>query len=203
MYEDLNENQVRILYFIKDQIRQKGYPPSVREICKGVNLSSTSTVHRHLERLETKGYIRRDPTKPRAIEILDEDNSYKPRKTVDIPIIGKVTAGEPVLAVENIEDTFPVPIELAERGPLFMLRVQGDSMIEAGIFDGDYVIVKQQNDAINGDVVIALIENEATIKRFYKEKNYIRLQPENQSMEPIIVKDVKILGKVIGLYRKL
>jgi repressor LexA len=205
MYEDLNENQVRILHFIKDQIKQKGYPPSVREICKGVNLRSTSTVHRHLERLETKGYIRRDPTKPRAIEILDhsDDNIFQPKRTVDIPIIGKVTAGEPVLAVEHIEDTFPVPIELAERGPLFMLRVQGDSMIEAGILDGDYVIVKQQNDAINGDVVIALIDNEATIKRFYKEKNYIRLQPENQSMEPIIVKDVKILGKVIGLYRKL
>jgi repressor LexA len=205
MYEDLNENQVRILHFIKEQLKLKGYPPSVREICKGVNLRSTSTVHRHLERLETKGYIRRDPTKPRAIEILDnsDDNLFQPKKTVDIPIIGKVTAGEPVLAVEHIEDTFPVPMELAERGPLFMLRVQGDSMIEAGILDGDYVIVKQQNDAINGDVVIALIDNEATIKRFYKEKNYIRLQPENQSMEPIIVKDVKILGKVIGLYRKL
>jgi len=205
MYEDLNENQVRILHFIKEQLKLKGYPPSVREICKGVNLRSTSTVHRHLERLETKGYIRRDPTKPRAIEILDnsDDNLFQPKKTVDIPIIGKVTAGEPVLAVEHIEDTFPVPMELAERGPLFMLRVQGDSMIEAGILDGDYVIVKQQNDAINGDVVMALIDNEATIKRFYKEKNYIRLQPENQSMEPIIVKDVKILGKVIGLYRKL
>ena len=128
---------------------------------------------------------------------------FTPKKTVDIPIIGKVTAGEPILAVEHIEDTFPVPIELAERGPLFMLRIQGDSMIEAGILDGDYVIVKQQNDAINGDIVIALIDNEATVKRFFKEKNYIRLQPENQSMAPIIVKDVKILGKVIGLYRKL
>lgn len=205
MYEDLNESQVRILYFIKDQIRQRGYPPSVREICNGVNLKSTSTVHRHLERLESKGYIRRDPTKPRAIEVLDNSDNdlFAPKKTVDIPIIGKVTAGEPILAVEHIEDTFPVPIELAERGPLFMLRIQGDSMIEAGILDGDYVIVKQQNDAINGDIVIALIDNEATVKRFFKEKNYIRLQPENQSMAPIIVKDVKILGKVIGLYRKL
>ncbi|NLY78265.1 MAG: transcriptional repressor LexA [Tissierellia bacterium] len=205
MYEDLNESQVRILYFIKDQIRQRGYPPSVREICNGVNLKSTSTVHRHLERLESKGYIRRDPTKPRAIEVLDNSDNdlFTPKKTVDIPIIGKVTAGEPILAVEHIEDTFPVPIELAERGPLFMLRIQGDSMIEAGILDGDYVIVKQQNDAINGDIVIALIDNEATVKRFFKEKNYIRLQPENQSMAPIIVKDVKILGKVIGLYRKL
>lgn len=205
MYEDLNESQVRILYFIKDQIRQRGYPPSVREICNGVNLKSTSTVHRHLERLESKGYIRRDPTKPRAIEVLDNSDNdlFTPKKTVDIPIIGKVTAGEPILAVEHIEDTFPVPIELAERGPLFMLRIQGDSMIEAGILDGDYVIVKQQNNAINGDIVIALIDNEATVKRFFKEKNYIRLQPENQSMAPIIVKDVKILGKVIGLYRKL
>lgn len=205
MYEDLNESQVRILYFIKDQIRQRGYPPSVREICNGVNLKSTSTVHRHLERLESKGYIRRDPTKPRAIEVLDNSDNdlFAPKKTVDIPIIGKVTAGEPILAVEHIEDTFPVPIELAERGPLFMLRIQGDSMIEVGILDGDYVIVKQQNDAINGDIVIALIDNEATVKRFFKEKNYIRLQPENQSMAPIIVKDVKILGKVIGLYRKL
>ncbi len=205
MYEDLNESQVRILYFIKDQIRQRGYPPSVREICNGVNLKSTSTVHRHLERLESKGYIRRDPTKPRAIEVLDNSDNdlFAPKKTVDRPIIGKVTAGEPILAVEHIEDTFPVPIELAERGPLFMLRIQGDSMIEVGILDGDYVIVKQQNDAINGDIVIALIDNEATVKRFFKEKNYIRLQPENQSMAPIIVKDVKILGKVIGLYRKL
>ncbi len=204
MYEDLNDSQIQILHFIKNQIKQKGYPPSVREICKGVDLKSTSTVHRHLERLETKGYIRRDPTKPRAIEILDnsDDNLFSPKKTVDIPIIGKVTAGEPILAVEHIEDTFPVPIELAERGSLFMLRVQGDSMIEAGILDGDYVIVKQQNDAINGDIVIALLDNEATVKRFFKEKDYIRLQPENQSMEPIIVDNVNILGKVIGLYRK-
>lgn len=204
MYEDLNDSQIQILHFIKNQIKQKGYPPSVREICKGVDLKSTSTVHRHLERLETKGYIRRDPTKPRAIEILDnsDDNLFSPKKTVDIPIIGKVTAGEPILAVEHIEDTFPVPIELAERGSLFMLRVQGDSMIEAGILDGDYVIVKQQNDAINGDIVIALLDNEATVKRFFKEKGYIRLQPENQSMEPIIVDNVNILGKVIGLYRK-
>jgi len=204
MYEDLNNSQIEILNFIKNQIKQKGYPPSVREICKGVNMKSTSTVHRHLERLETKGYIRRDPTKPRAIEILDnsDDNLFPPKKTVDIPIIGKVTAGEPVLAVEHIEDTFPVPIDLAERGALFMLKVQGDSMIEAGILDGDYVIVKQQNDAINGDIVIALIDNEATVKRFFKERDHIRLQPENQSMDPIIVNNVNILGKVIGLYRR-
>lgn len=205
MYEDLNQNQIDILNFIKNQIQKKGYPPSVREICKGVDLKSTSTVHRHLEKLEIKGYIRKDPTKPRAIEILDRDvdNSFPAKKTVDTPIIGRVTAGKPIFAFEHIEDTFPVPVEMAERGSLFMLRVQGDSMINAGILDGDYVIVKQQKDAINGDIVVALIEDEATIKRFYKEKDYIRLQPENEVMSPIIVKDVMILGKVIGLFRRL
>ena len=205
MYEDLNQNQIDILNFIKNQIQKKGYPPSVREICKGVDLKSTSTVHRHLEKLEIKGYIRKDPTKPRAIEILDRDvdNSFPAKKTVDIPIIGRVTAGKPIFAFEHIEDTFPVPVEMAERGSLFMLRVQGDSMINAGILDGDYVIVKQQKDAINGDIVVALIEDEATIKRFYKEKDYVRLQPENEVMSPIIVKDVMILGKVIGLFRRL
>lgn len=204
MYEDLSQNQIKILNFIKSQIQKQGYPPSVREICKGVNLKSTSTVHRHLERLETKGYIRKDPTKPRAIEVLDksDDNSFPVKKTVDIPIIGSVTAGEPILAFEHIEDTFPVPIELAERGPLFMLKVQGESMINAGILSGDYVIVKQQNDAINGDIVVALLDDEATVKRFFKEKDCIRLQPENDAMSPILVKDAIILGKVIGLYRR-
>ena len=205
MYEDLNEKQIEILYFIKNHIQAQGYPPAVREICKGVNLKSTSTVHRHLEKIEEKGYIRKDPTKPRAIEVLDrEDNSlFAPKKTVDIPIIGKVTAGQPILAIEHIEDTFPIPVELAQRGPLFMLRVQGDSMIDAGIYNNDYVLVKKQNDAKNGDIVVALIEDEATIKRFFKEKDYVRLQPENQAMSPILTKDVIILGKVIGLYRKL
>lgn len=203
MYEDLSQNQIKILDFIKNQIQKKGYPPSVREICEGVNLKSTSTVHRHLEKLETKGYIRKDPTKPRAIEVLDktEENTFPIKKTVDIPIIGRVTAGEPILAVEHVEDTFPVPAEMVERGPLFMLKVQGDSMINAGILSGDYVIVKQQNDAINGDIVVALLDDEATVKRFYKEKDYIRLQPENDVMSPIITKDAVILGKVIGLYR--
>ncbi|NMB08153.1 MAG: transcriptional repressor LexA [Tissierellia bacterium] len=205
MYEDLTQKQVEILHFIKSHIQKQGYPPAVREICKGVNLKSTSTVHRHLEKLEDKGYIRKDPTKPRAIEILDYgDNSlFAPKKTVDIPIIGKVTAGQPILAIEHIEDTFPIPIELAQRGSLFMLRVQGDSMVEAGIYNDDYVLVKQQNNAINGDIVVALIEDEATIKRFFKEESCIRLQPENQSMSPILTKDVLILGKVIGLYRKI
>lgn len=204
MYEDLSQIQLEILHYLKSQIQKKGYPPSVREICKGVNLKSTSTVHRHLEKLEQKDYIRKDPTKPRAIEILDkEENSlFRIKKTVDIPIIGKVTAGQPILAIEHIEDTFPVPIEMAERGPLFMLKIQGDSMIGAGIFSNDYVLVKQQNDAVNGDIIVALMEDEATIKRFFKEKDYIRLQPENDAMSPIMVKDVKILGKVIGLYRR-
>ena len=204
MYEDLNQNQIEILHFIKNHIQKKGYPPAVREICKGVNLKSTSTVHRHIEKLEAKGYLRKDPTKPRAIEILDrdEDSLFTPKKTVDIPIIGKVTAGQLILAVEHIEDTFPVPMEMAERGPLFMLEVQGDSMIEAGILSGDYVLVKQQNHALNGDIIVALLEEDATIKRFYKEKDYIRLQPENINMSPILAKDVAVLGKVIGLYRR-
>ena len=158
-----------------------------------------------MEKLEAKGYIRKDPTKPRAIEVLDRDDDslFSPKKTIDIPIIGKVTAGQPILAVEHIEDTFPVPIEMAERGPLFMLRGQGESMIEAGIYNNDYVLVKQQNDAINGDIVVALLEDEATVKRFFKEKDYIRLQPENEAMSPILTKNVTVLGKVIGLYRKL
>ncbi|SHI00496.1 transcriptional repressor LexA [Sporanaerobacter acetigenes] len=205
MYEDLSQKQIEILEFIKREIQLKGYPPAVREICSGVNLKSTSTVHGHLEKLEKKGYIRKDPTKPRAIEVLDRDEDYlfAPKKTVDIPIIGKVTAGQPILAVENIEDTFPIPLDIAERGPLFMLKVQGESMIEAGIFNGDYVLVRQKNDAENGDIVVALLEDEATVKKFYKEENYIRLQPENETMSPILTRDVKVLGKVIGLYRKL
>ena len=205
MYEDLTEKQVEILYFIKNQVQRLGYPPAVREICKGVGLKSTSTVHGHLEKLETKGYIRKDPTKPRAIEVLDResDTLFAPKKTVDIPIIGKVTAGQPILAIEHIEDTFPIDVNLAKRGPLFMLRIEGDSMIDAGILEGDYIIVKQQNQATNGDLVVALLDDEATVKVFYKEKGRIRLQPENKSMSPIISKDVVILGKVIGLYRQL
>lgn len=205
MYEDLSQKQLEILQFIKNEIQLKGYPPAVREICKAVNLKSTSTVHGHLSRLEKKGYIRRDPTKPRAIEILDKDNlDFLPKKEIiEVPIVGKVTAGQPILAVENIEDTFPLPIDFTENSTVFMLKVKGESMINAGIFDGDYVLVKQQNIAYNGDIVVALIEDEATIKRFYKEKDFIRLQPENEFMEPIYVKDLKILGKVIGVFRKI
>ena len=204
MYENLNRKQVEILNFIKNNIQAYGYPPTVREICEGVNLKSTSTAHRHLEKLEKEKYIRKNPTKPRAIEVLDkgEDSLFAPKKTIDIPIIGRVTAGQPILAIEHIEDTFPVPVELAKRGPLFMLKVQGDSMIDAGIYNNDYVLVKQQNDATNGDIVVALIDDEATIKRFFKEENYIRLQPENPTMSPILTTNANILGKAIGIYRR-
>lgn len=203
MYDDLSQKQIEVLLYIKSEIQRQGYPPAVREICKGVGIKSTSTVHSYLERLETKGYIRKDPTKPRAIEILDRNDDFllTKKKTVDVPIVGKVTAGEPILAVENIEDTYPIPIEIIEGYDVFMLKVQGESMIEAGILDGDLVLVKEQKYANNGDIVVALLEDDATIKRFYKEANYIRLQPENQFMEAIYTRDVSILGKVIGLYR--
>lgn len=203
MYEDLSQKQIEILKFIKAEIQKKGYPPAVREICNGVNLKSTSTVHSHLEKLEHKGYIRKDPTKPRAIEVLDKFDMPINNNVVNVPIVGKVTAGQPILAVENIEDTFPVPKDLVDENNVFMLKVQGESMIDAGIYDGDFVLIKQQSDAINGEIVVALLEDSATVKRFFKEKDYIRLQPENQSMSPIIAKDVKILGKVIGLFRKM
>lgn len=205
MYEDLTQKQIEILLYIKSEIQRQGYPPSVRDICKGVDLKSTSTVHSHLEKLEAKGYIRRDATKPRAIEILDRsDNSLlASKKTVDVPILGKVTAGEPILAIENIEDTFPIPIELVKDNNVFMLKIQGESMIEAGILDGDLVLVKEQKTANNGDIVVALLNDEATVKRFYKENDRIRLQPENQFMEPIYASEVTILGKVIGLFRRI
>lgn len=206
MYEDLTQKQIEILLYIKNELQRQGYPPAVREICQGVNLKSTSTVHGHLEKLEMKGYIRKDPTKPRAIEILDREDDFllARKKTVDVPIVGKVTAGTPILAVENIEDTYPVPLELVEGHDVFMLKIQGESMIDAGILDGDLVLVKEQKTAYNGEIIVALIaDEEATVKRFYKEKDTIRLQPENQFMSPIYTKDVSILGKVIGLYRKL
>lgn len=207
MYEDLSSKQADILNFIKSQTQLKGYPPSVREICKAVDLKSTSTVHGHLAKLEKKEYIRRDPSKPRAIEILDKYKEFSLNEYVEIinvPIVGRVTAGEPILAVENIEDTFPLPSHLLKGSDSpFMLTVKGESMINAGIHDGDYILVQQQNVAENGDIVIALLNQEATVKRFFKEKDYIRLQPENDFMAPILTKDVSILGKVIGLYRKL
>ena len=205
MYEDLTQKQIEILLYIKSEVQRQGYPPAVRDICKGVNLKSTSTVHSHLEKLETKGYIRKDPTKPRAIEILDKNDGFllAPKKTVDIPILGRVTAGSPILAVENIEDTFPVPLDIVEGHDVFMLKVQGESMIDAGILDGDLVLVQEQKSAINGDIVVALLEEEATVKRFFKEKDKVRLQPENQFMAPIYPENISILGKVIGLYRKM
>lgn len=205
MYEDLSQKQLEILLYIKNEIQRQGYPPAVREICKGVNLKSTSTVHGHLEKLESKGYIRKDPTKPRAIEILEQEDDFlmTRKKTVDIPILGRVTAGEPMLAVENIEDTYPVPIEMVEGHDVFILKIQGESMIEAGILDGDMVLVQKQEHANNSEIVVAMIDDEATVKRFYKEATRIRLQPENQYMEPIYSNHVQILGKVIGLYRTL
>lgn len=201
----LSHRQQAILEFIKSQVREKGYPPSVREIGEAVGLASSSTVHGHLDRLEKKGLIRRDPTKPRAIEILDGDVSPGPlaHSVRQVPIVGKVTAGKPITATENIEDYFPLPVHMVGDQPVFMLTVSGDSMIEAGIHDGDYVIVRQQPTANNGDIVVAMTEDdEATVKTFYKEKDHIRLQPENSAMEPIRLKKVTILGKVIGLVRK-
>ena len=201
---DLSKKQEQILDFLKEQVHLKGYPPSVREICEAVGLSSPSTVHGHLSRLEEKGYIRRGGgAKSRAIEILDEREVAPPqREMVDVPIVGTVTAGTPILAVENIEDTFPLPVEYVPNEEVFMLRVRGDSMIEAGIFDKDLILVKRQQSAKNGDIVVALLEDYVTVKRFYRENGFIRLQPENETMSPIIVREVEILGLVIGLFRK-
>ncbi|SHH77045.1 transcriptional repressor LexA [Clostridium grantii] len=198
---DKQNKQEEIYQFIKSQLNDKGYPPTVREICAQVGLRSTSTVHGHLARLEKKGFIRRDPSKPRAIELLNEHRSKL--EMIDIPIIGKVTAGEPILAVENIEDTFSIPLNYVKTSnDLFILNIKGESMIKAGINDGDLAIIEKVNSAENGDIVVALIENEATIKRFFKEKDHIRLQPENDTMDPIIVQNCSILGKIVGLYRK-
>lgn len=202
MSNDLSEKQIKILNFIKSEILNKGYPPAVREICDAVGLKSTSTVHGHLERLEKKGIIRRDPTKPRAIEIIDESFSPTRRELVSVPIVGRVAAGEPLLAVENIEEYFPIPAEFIPNKQTFMLNVNGTSMIEAGIYDGDLILVQQQNQAVDRDIVVALLDDSVTVKRFFREPNHIRLQPENSSMTPIIVDDVKIIGKVIGLFRR-
>jgi repressor LexA len=203
----LSKRQQDILEFIKDEVKLKGYPPSVREIGEAVGLASSSTVHGHLARLESKGLIRRDPTKPRAIEILEmDDTSNIPKsKVVNVPVVGKVTAGLPITAIENVEEYFPLPERLApDEENVFMLEIMGESMIEAGILDGDYVIVRQQQSANNGDIVVAMTEeDEATVKRFFKEKDYIRLQPENSTMEPIILRNISILGKVIGVYRHI
>lgn len=200
-YGRISNKQKEILEFIKAQIINKGYPPAVREICEAVNLKSTSSVHSHLESLEKNGYIRRDPSKPRAIEIIDDEFNLTRRELVNVPIIGTITAGQPILAVENIENYFPVPSEYMPNTETFMLKVKGDSMINAGILDGDRIIVQRQSHAKNGDYVVALIDDEVTVKTFYKENGYFRLQPENDAMEPIIVSDLQILGIVIGLFR--
>ncbi|UCZ51632.1 transcriptional repressor LexA [Bacillus shivajii] len=203
----LSKRQQDILAFIKDKVKEKGYPPSVREIGEAVGLASSSTVHGHLSRLEKKGYIRRDPTKPRAIEVIgmeDEPSRVSESPSLYIPVIGKVTAGSPITAIENIEEYLPMPAHLVGDENSFILEIQGDSMIEAGIFDGDYVVVRQQQSANNGDIVVAMTEeDEATVKRFFKEKDHVRLQPENATLEPIILRNVHILGKVVGVFRTI
>lgn len=198
-----SSKQLQILRYIYDTVEKRGFPPTVREICQGVELSSTSTVHGHLSRLERKGLIVKDATKPRALEITEEGKKALGVKPTDIPVVGDVTAGQPILAVEDIEDYFPLPPDLAnDAGDLFMLRVHGESMINAGILNGDNVIVRKQCSATNGEIVVAMTdENEATVKRFYKEKDHYRLQPENDTMAPILLNSVHILGKVVGLYR--
>lgn len=199
----ISAKQKEILEYIKGEILSKGYPPAVREICEAVDLKSTSSVHSHLETLEKNGYIRRDPTKPRAIEILDDDFNLTRREVVNVPIVGHVAAGEPILATENIENYFPIPVEYMPNEETFMLKVKGESMINAGIFNGDNVLVKEQPNAENGDIVVALVDDSATVKTFYKEDGYYRLQPENDTMDPIIVKECSILGKVFGVFRFL
>lgn len=216
--ENLKEREQRILAYMKEEIRQKGYPPTVREICSALNIKSTSTTHKDIENLVKRGYIVKDPSKPRALMIMDPDSGdtkaaaklesvyghTERTDVVDIPLVGRIAAGTPILAEQNIEDTFPVPARFMGKGTNFMLTVKGDSMIEAGIFDGDYILVEQQNTARNGEIVVAMIdgfESEATVKTFYRESDHIRLQPENSSMNPILVKDVKILGKVKGVFR--
>jgi repressor LexA len=197
----ISAKQEEILNYIKEEILKKGYPPAVREICEAVNLKSTSSVHSHLETLEKNGFIRRDPTKPRAIEIVDDQFNLTRREVVNIPIVGQVAAGMPILAQQNIENYFPVPTEFVPNAEVFMLNVKGDSMINVGIFNGDNVLVARQNTARNGEIVVALIDDSATVKTFYKENGYIRLQPENDEMDPIIVQDCQILGRVFGVFR--
>ena len=199
--EKITPKQQEILEYIKETILKKGYPPAVREICEAVNLKSTSSVHSHLETLERNGYIRRDPTKPRTIEIIDDCFNLARREVVNVPLLGTVAAGMPLLAQENIENYFPIPTEMLPDKEVFMLRVKGDSMIEAGIFNGDLIFVEKTVTAENGEIVVALLDDSATVKRFYKENGHYRLQPENDAMEPIIVDEVQILGKVFGLFR--
>ena len=197
----ISAKQQEILEYIKSQILERGFPPAVRDICEAVHLKSTSSVHSHLETLEKNGYIRRDPTKPRAIEILDDSFNFTRREMVNVPIVGRVAAGEPLLAEQNIEEYFPIPMDFMPNKQTFMLKVKGESMINAGILDGDYVLVEERKTAHNGEMIVALVDDGATVKRFDKEEGIIRLQPENDTMEPIIVPDCTILGKVIGVFR--
>ena len=199
----ITAKQEEILEYIKSQILERGFPPSVRDICEAVHLKSTSSVHSHLETLEKNGYIRRDPTKQRAIEIIDDNFNLTRREVVNVPILGQVAAGQPLLAVENIENYFPIPTEFMPNAETFMLKVKGDSMINAGIFNGDKILVQKQSDAQNGDIVVALVDDSATVKTFYKENGHYRLQPENDTMDPIIVNECSILGKVFGIMRFL
>lgn len=202
---ELSKRQREILDFIRSEIHRKGYPPSVREIGQAVGLSSSSTVHSHLAALEAKGFIRRDPAKPRALEVLDfrdNDAAVDLGKVSSVPVVGRVAAGEPILAAENIEETLPLPTQFSGDGT-FILKVRGDSMIEVGILDGDFVVVRQQNTANNGEIVVAMLEDEATVKTFYREAERIRLQPENVKLEPIYARDVEVLGKVVALFRRL
>lgn len=206
MVNSLSTRQLEILNYIRSEIKAKGYPPSVREIGEAVGLSSSSTVHGHLSQLEKKGFIRRDPTKPRAIEIVNynsEESIFPSKELINVPILGQVAAGTPILAEENIEDIFPLPWDMVRSEQVFMLHVKGDSMINAGIFDGDLVLVRQQKTARNGEIIVALIENEATVKRFFLEKDCIRLQPENDALDPIYSKEAQVIGKVIGVYRQI
>lgn len=200
-YGRISDKQKEILEYMKQEILNKGYPPTVRDICEAVHLKSTSSVHSHLETLEKNGYIRRDPTKPRAIEIIDDNFNLTRREMVNVPLVGRVAAGEPLLAVENIESYFPVPAEFMPNAESFMLKVKGESMINAGIFDGDQILVEKKSTARNGEIIVALVDDSATVKTFYKENNHIRLQPENDTMDPIIVDDCEILGKVFGVFR--
>lgn len=200
-YGRISDKQKEILEYMKQEILNKGYPPTVRDICEAVHLKSTSSVHSHLETLEKNGYIRRDPTKPRAIEIIDENFNITRREMVHVPLVGRVAAGEPILATENIESYFPIPAEFMPNADCFMLKVKGESMINAGIFDNDQILVEKCSTARNGDMVVALVDDSATVKTFYKESNHIRLQPENDTMDPIIVDNCEILGKVFGVFR--
>ena len=199
----ISQKQSEILEYIKSEILRVGYPPAVREICEAVHLKSTSSVHSHLETLEKNGYIRRDPTKPRAIEIIDDSFNLTRREVVNVPMVGQVAAGEPILAEQNISDYFPIPMEYMPNNESFMLTVKGESMVNVGIYDGDYVLVEKKSTASNGEIIVALVDDSATVKTFYKENGYYRLQPENDTMDPIIVTHCEILGKVIGVFRFL